>query len=85
MSMGSDDRGCVSENAASVVIDRLIDSFLGVIPDIDVGDWSTRDRDFGADDDFRSWALERDSDRLFHSLFRARSYPLSLLNLFTQR
>lgn len=36
--MGSDDRGCVSENAASVVIDRLIDSFLGVIPDIDVGD-----------------------------------------------
>lgn len=36
--MGSDDRGCVSGNAGPVVIDRLIDSFLGVIPDIDAGD-----------------------------------------------
>lgn len=34
--MGSDDRGCFSGNAASVVIGRLIDSFLGVILDIDV-------------------------------------------------
>lgn len=35
MSMGSDDTtGCVSKNAASVVIDRLIDSFPSVIPDI---------------------------------------------------
>lgn len=35
MSMGSDDTtGCVSKNAVSVVIGRLIDSFPSVIPDI---------------------------------------------------